>query len=263
MAQFYENLKVNGYDLKQKFNLNTVYIGSGIEDRMFGIKRTVDVDDSLKTPIFNDTKGSRATLTIQLCKLDYYENIAFITEKELHEISRILFKDGITIVEHKGMCYYGVFTEGTSFFNNQDDSNRQGYLTLTFELVSDKCYSSINSNLIRVDTSKTFTITNKSTASKTIYTDFEFLLLSGNSITITNNTTGKTLSINGLQADEHVYIYGNEKEFVSKIDSSRNIFTLSNGDYDVFELLYGENIFTITCESCKTNVIFQNEMCLI
>lgn len=262
MAQFYENLKVNGYDLKQRFNLNTVYIGNGMEDRIFGIKRTVDVDDSLKEPIFNNTKGSRPTLTIQLCKLDSYDNVAVITEKELNEISRILFKEGVTIVEHKGICYYGVFTDGTSWFNNQDN-NRQGYLTLTYELVSDKCYSNINSNLIRVDDSKTITVTNLSTASKTIYADFEFLLLSGNSITITNNTTEKTLTISGLQENEHVYIYGNEKEFVSKVDSSRNIFNLSSGDYDVFELLYGENIFTITCESCKANVIFQNEMCLI
>ena len=92
--------------------------------------------------------------------------------------------------------------------------------------------------------------------------DLDVELLSGTSFKITNLKTGKTFELSRLDEKERFYIYGQEREIVSKVDDGKNLFKLQSGDFKAMELVYGRNTLKIE-GSCKVNIIRQDELCFI
>ena len=257
MAQFYENIKINGIDLQSRFSMYSVNVNQNNE-RVFGLDRSNETEENDGKYLFVNNKGNLSSFTLELCKIDYIGNVLPISDIELSELSRILFKDGITTLEHKGIMYYGSFINGKSWFNG----SRQGYLTLEFSMLSDRAYSRIMNDSIRVIEAKTVDVYNKSTVGSSIFIDLDVELLNGTSFKITNLKTGKTFELLSLDEREKFYIYGKEREIVSKIDNSKNLFKLHSGDFKAMELVYGGNTLKIE-GNCKVNIIRQDELCFI
>lgn len=257
MAQFYENIKINGIDLKSRFSIYSVNVNQSNE-RVFGLDRSNETEENNSKYLFVNNKGNLSNFPVELCKIDHNGNVLPISNIELSELARILFKEGITTLEHKGVMYYGSFINGKSWFNG----GKQGYLTLEFSMVSDKAYSRIMNDSIRVIEAKTIDVYNKSTASSSVFVDLDVELLSGTSFKITNLKTGKTFELSRLDEKERFYIYGQEREIVSKVDDGKNLFKLQSGDFKAMELVYGRNTLKIE-GSCKVNIIRQDELCFI
>lgn len=259
MAQLYGKIRYNGYLLN---DYEVVSVG-GDNTRKFGINVSTEYEDGIgDIQLFIKKKKERQSFEIQLFKCDKLGNPLPITDKELGELSRVLFaKNDVGILENNGIIYYGCFVgEGTQWRN----SANHGYVTLNYELASPVCYSPIMLNPIRVQENKTIEIYNKSNASECIYCDIEFYLLGNtSSITIKNLTNGEVLEINRMELNEKGIIYGDTREIVSSIDNSRNLFELSNRKFKALELRYGRNLFKIEATDCKVKIIYQNELTLI
>lgn len=257
MAQFYDNIKVNGIDLKSRYSIYSVNVNQNNE-RVFGLDRSNETEENNGKYLFVNNKGNLSSFTVELCRIDSNGNVMSINDKELMELSRILFKNGITTLEHRGFMYYGSFVNGKSWFNGAG----QGYLTLEFSMLSDKAYSRILNDSIKVTGSKDVEIYNKSTTGNSIFTDLDIEILSGNTFKITNLKTGKSFEISGLETNEKLYVYGQEREIINNTNQTKNMFQLCNGDFRAMELFYGRN--TIRIEgNCRVNIIRQDELCFI
>lgn len=252
MSQFYENIKVNGYDLFGRFGLRTVSVEQNNES-VFGLDRSVELEDGVDNPIFVKNKGNQPSITIQLAKIDENGNVPSITDRELDEIGRILFKDGITSVEHKGLIYYGVFTKGSSFFNGA----MQGYLTLTFSMVCNYPYSRINVNPVLVKGDKSIEIYNKSTSKEEIYLDMTIEQLGTNPITVKNKTINDYMTFNNIELNEVINVLGESAlEVISKTNPDKNIF--NDLEFNSFiRLKYGRNVIEITGD-CRVDIKYQS-----
>lgn len=259
MPQLYGNkTKFNGHLL----NYELVSVGDNSSDRMFGLKTSTEYEDSVgDIPLFLKRKKERQTIPIQLFKCDYLGNGLPISDDELFELSRLLFaKDDIGILECNGLILYGHFTgESTSWRNG----GRQGHITLNFELSSPYVYSPIMLNSVRVQDNKMIELTNKSNGSEEIKCDVEFELIKGNKIEIVNMTNGKRFIIDNLESNEKGIIYGDSREIVSYIDSKRNLFKLSNREFNSLCLKYGKNRFKVIAEDCKVKFIYQCQLTML
>ena len=257
MAQFYDDIKVNGIDLRSRFSIYSVNVNQNNE-RVFGLNRSNETEENNGKYLFVNNKGNLPSFTIELCKMDYNGNVLPMTDIELSELSRILFKEGVTTLEHRGVMYYGSFINGKSWFNG----GRQGYLTLEFSMLSDRMYSRIMNDSIRVFEIKNVDIYNKSTVGNSIFVDLDIKVISGNTFKITNLTTGKSFELSDIDENEKIYVYGEEREIISKTNENKNIFKLYKGDFKAMELMYGRNTLKIE-GNCKVNIIRQNELCFV
>lgn len=255
------------YGNKARFNgrlldYELVSVGSSDNNRMFGLSVSVEKEDSIgDVPLFTKRKKSLQTIPIILFKCDRLGNPLPITDLELEELSRILFsKDDIGILECNGKVMYGHFVSDSTSWRN---ASNQGYIQLKYELSSPYCYSPIMVNPIKVMGNKIIELSNKSTATENIFCDIEFELLSGNYIEIINMTNGKTFKLEGLTDGEKGVIYGDSNEVVSKIDSTRNLFKLSNRGFGAMSMVYGRNVFKVIGNNVRVKFIYQCEMCLV
>ena len=252
MAQIYKNIKVNGYDLFQRFGLMSVHVKSN-EERMFGLKRSMEIQDGTGNPIFIKVKADRPTFKIELCKTHNGEPTS-ISEDELEEIGRILFVDKMSLIEAGGDLYYGVFTDAESWFNGA----RQGYITLTFEMGVPHVYSPVYLTPVRVNGSKIVEVFNKSSVKKVVYLDMEIQQLgeNGDVIEIINRTNGTSMKLKNIDKNEVIQVLGEDvREVYSKTNPDKNIY--KDMEYtDFMKINYGKNNIEIKGK-CKVNVKYQ------
>ena len=129
-------------------------------------------------------------------------------------------------------------------------------------MLSDRMYSRIMNDSIRVFEIKNVDIYNKSTVGNSIFVDLDIKVISGNTFKITNLTTGKSFELSDIDENEKIYVYGEEREIISKTNENKNIFKLYKGDFKAIELMYGRNTLKIE-GNCKVNIIRQNELCFV
>lgn len=253
MAQFYENIRVNNISLAQRYGLVTVKVTDNDISRIFGIERSIEVDDSVgDTPIFIKGKGVRRSFTIELCKIKSNGDIGSINENDLKDLGKLLFKNEIVMLEHKGLIYYGVFVNGSTSF----DGANKGWITLEFEMVTPHPYSRIYIDGSVINDSKEMVIFNKSTLKDKVYLDINILKLGGSTIKIENITTGDYMIFNNVDVDEEIEVLGEgclEINSVTNVD--KNIF--NDTEFNNFiSLKYGKNIIKVTGE-CRVNFKYQ------
>lgn len=253
MAQIYDDvIRFNGINLFQRYGLMSVHIKQS-EERIFGIKRSMEFQDGVGNPIFIKNKDERMTFQVELCKVARDEPTS-ITEEELEEIGRTLFVEGISCMESQGRLYYGAFTGSESWFN----SAKQGYLNLTFEMATPYPYSRVYIDSINVDGVKEIEVYNKSSVKGNLYIDMEFKQLgeSGSLIEIRNKTNGNEMIFRNIDKNEVIQVDGEDAlEIRSITNKDKNIF--NDLDYNSFiKIRYGRNIIQIKGK-CKMNIKYQ------
>lgn len=253
MAQFYENIRVNNISLAQRYGLVTVKVTDNDTSRRFGIERSIEVDDSVgDTPIFIKGKGVRKSFTIELCKIKPNGDIGSVGDNELKDLGRLFFKNDVVMLEHKGLFYYGVFTNGSTSF----DRANKGWITLNFEMVVPYPYSRIymDNNIVRGG--KDIVLFNKSSLKDNIYLDINIIKTGGSAIKIENLTTGDYMIFNNVDIDENIQVLGEgclEINSITNVD--KNVF--NNTEFNKFiNLKYGKNVIRVTGE-CKIDFKYQ------
>lgn len=253
MAQFYEDIKVNNISLKQRYGLVAVDVTEGSNTRSFGYERNVEVDDSVgDTPVFIKGKGVRKSFTIELCKIKSNGDIGSVSDRELKELGSLFFKNEVVMLEHKGLLYYGMFTNGTTSFSKAN----KGWMTLGFEMVSPYAYSRVYVDNNMVTGSKEITIVNKSTLKDKVYLDMTIVKNGGEQVKVENLTTKDYMIFNNLDLKEEVKVLGEGcLEVTSVTNADKNIF--NDVEYNSFiSLKCGKNIIKVTGE-CKIDFKYQ------
>lgn len=258
MAQFKSDyFRFNGIS-SERYNLMIVNINKEGHESKFGLDRTINEEEGVSktTPVFYGDSQSCPPLDIELFHCDRQGNGLDMNDVWLQEVTRWLYKAEPLPLECNGIIYYGMFTGGTRWV-----SGKIGYLTLTFQMSSSVAWSPIMLNPVRVMGEKTIELFNKSTYYEDIYPDIEAELLQGNSVKITNMTTGQVVEFNDLENNEKFRAYNdNVKQVVSLIDGKRNLFKLFNKEW--LRLVYGRNIIKIESTDTKVNIIWQNKILL-
>jgi len=243
MTQFDSmDIFVDGYDLSQRLGFNSYTIKNS-SDRLFGINRSIEVEDSLNGEVylakFNNT---RPVLDVEIARVDNWGNPIPIKNKDLDELGRILFTNKTTKLECEGLIYYGAFVDGTSWRNTAD----LGFVMLKYELLSPYCYTNIRSNEKKITTERIIEITNKSNADEYCYLDVEIKQLGISPINITNLTTGESIVINGMALNEEVQIVSEYKEIFSTTNPTKNMYANIVYNKHFLRMKYGKNRIKVT-----------------
>ena len=122
-------------------------------------------------------------------------------------------------------------------------------LDITFELLSDCCYSPIMLTSIRVTEEKTVELMNDGIRETDI--DLTVQAIEDGDITITNN--GKSITIKGLKANERARVYDGNIEGISYYDVEGDI-------YSCLRLRVGRNRLTVTATNANVLFKYQSEL---
>ena len=252
---------------------NSYFSFDGIYSRKYGYK-LVSIDDGYES-IFgmdislNKEKGANnqdiyygessndMTLTVTFAKVNEYNIPLKYTVEELKFIAKWLFKKEYLPFECDGLIYYVKFTKATRW----DNGAMRGYITLEMDVLNGIAYEKVEEKTETITKEGRIYVTNNSTATDTIYPNYEFTIKQGKTLTITNETTGQVISFEDLITNEIIAVDNNIKDMKSNKDISRNIYKLSSKNW--LYLANGDNVLKITCESCDFRIQYQNKMCLL
>lgn len=243
-------------------NIAIVTIGSSSSNTQFGLKQSTDRQDEIgDIPLYKGIKRDISSIDITLCKLDKQNNLLTFTEKEKDDICRWLFKKDyrpFISEDDRNKVYYVIFTEGDSFFNGLNE----GYINLKMELNAPYAYSSIVNDFWRVTNFKEVNIYNNSNIDCDLYPDIEIELLGDtDKVEIFNQMNGSRIMLENLQANEHLYIYGDEvRDIVSMVDNNRNLFPSLKKKW--LKLGYGRNKIIIKAKSANIRIINQYHLAI-
>lgn len=216
-----------------------------------GIDRSIETVESIGGE-YNITKINQnvGTYTITICKINDWGVVQPITQNDLKEINRWLFKpknykELIALNGGQGdLVYYVIFT-GAELTYFQNDV---GYIELTFETDSNHAYGKVKETTVQVAQGQTGVVylDLEDNISDYYYLDVEFTV-TGNSFSITNETLGETMTFTNLTTDAYRKgrVYGDGMMFaVSLTDSTLNMREKSNKVF--LRLVQGQNKITIT-----------------
>lgn len=255
MAQFldYSTFYWNGVS-SERYGLYIVSTGSVNEERIFGLNSSMVFEDK----IFTGRKDDIYKLNIEIMKLDAFNMVLPMHEKEYDEIIKWLTVDEPKILEVAGIIHYGMFTSGTEFHNPK----RQGIINLTFESASPYPYSKVLTSILKVSGSKTIKLENKSNVSNKIYMDIDIEKTGvAGSVEIVNRRIGKSFKINNIAVGEQIRVLGESVFEVESItNKTRNMY--KDLEYDEFPYLnYGANNIEIIGD-CKIRIRYQYPIAL-
>lgn len=243
MTQFDNEIIIfNGCNLTEMLGFNSYSI-KNTSDKLYGITRSIETQDSINGSIYmTGFKNSRATLDVELARVDKYGNTTEITDGDMDELARILFCAEDGILEVNGLVYYGSFIDGTSWRNGAN----HGYVCLKFEMLSPYAYSPILNNYNEIVNEEIIEIYNYSNAEE--YTYLDLIVVQGGivPITINNLSIGESVKINNLAKDEEVEIHSETKDIFSKTYPTKNVF--KDFEYTRYfpRLRYGKNRIKVT-----------------
>lgn len=244
MAQFidYSSFIFDGFH-SDMFGVSMVSTDSNNTERIFGLNSSIETQDGIgdvKIPIRR--KNNTYSFAVEIMKLNQWNQVLPMSEKEYDDIIRWLMKKEVGRLEIGGLLHYGYFKSGTEFHN----PNRQGIIKLEFESVCPYAYTPIMTSNIRVLGNKTFELRNKSNLNEKVYLDIYIEKLNSiGSVEIINLRNGNTFKINDLELGEKVKITGeNCLEIESLTNPKRNLF--KSAEYSNFPFIdYGTNKFKI------------------
>lgn len=99
MAQFDRNkwFRFNGFDSKGKYMICTK--GNGDLTSQFGVNRSINEEDGVgNVPVFYGVKDECPTLEMSITKVSNKDGIEPFTDSELMELTRILCKKNISLL---------------------------------------------------------------------------------------------------------------------------------------------------------------------
>lgn len=253
MTQFDSEIIVfNGCNLNERLGFNSYSI-KNTSDKLYGITRTAETQESINGSIYvTGFKNSRATLDVELGRVDRYGNTAELTNAEMDELARILFGCDDGILEVGGLLYYGAFVDGTSWRNGAD----HGYVCLRFEMFTPYAYSPILNSYNEIIDNEIITINNNTNVEEYTHLDVLITQQGTTPIEIRNLSTGESVKINNLELDEEIEIDSEGREIFSKTNPSKNVF--KDFEYNKYfpRLKYGRNRIKVigTC-----TIIFRHQ----
>lgn len=216
-----------------------------------GINRSIETVESIGGE-YNITKIKQevGTYMITIAKVDIWGIVQPITQNDLKEINRWLFKpknykELVALNNGQGdLVYYAIFTnsEFTYFQNNM------GYITLTFQTDGNHAYGQTQEKVIpvRQGESRVVYLDLQDNISDYYYLDVEFTTTE-DSFSITNETLGETMTFSNLTTDAYRKgrVYGEGMMFViSLVDPKLNMREKSNKVF--LRLTQGRNKLIIT-----------------
>ena len=258
MAQFYNYyFSFNGI-YSRKYGYKLVTLDDGLES-IFGLDININKEKGANNQdIYYGDSSNDMKLTITFAKVDEFNIPMKFTREELKFIANWLFnKKEYLPFECDGLVYYVKFIKGTRW----DNGAMRGYITLEMDILNGIAYEPIEEVIQTITNEGYVYINNNSTATDIIYPNYEFIIKTGNEITITNETTGQVVSFNALQTNEKITVDNNIKDMKSSIGLNRNVYSLSNKNW--LYLANGDNAIKITCDSCDFKIQYQNKMCLM
>lgn len=259
MAQLNSELIINGVNIFQAYGYKSVLITSDAT-RLFGAQRSIEVDSMSNGTLssYKITKN-RPKITIELIKMkENSRTPGMITHKDLGDLSRLLFKNNICIIQERNAVYYGWLTNGSNWFN----SANQGYFVLEFELASPYCYSPIQTESFYVNKTKSFTLRNVATADEPVYARIKIIGRGNGHVKITNHSDNNVITVKNVKKDEEIIIEGETREIYSITDSNENMVKRLEYTKDYLILKYAENNLTVEGE-CLIEIMFQCPMIIV
>ena len=259
MAQFNSELMINNCNIYQMYGYKSVLI-TGSEERVFGADRSISVEsknNGLPTS-FTITKN-RQSIKIELIKIDTEtKKLKPISANDLRDLSRLMFKNKICMLQERNIVYFGFFTNGTNYFNTAN----QGYITLTFELVSPYCYSPIQTEHFWIVTKKEFALRNVATADEMVYPRVKIIGEKNGDVKIKNLTNNNTITIKAVKENEEIVLDGETREIFSLTNKSENMFSRLEYTKDFLYLEYAENHIVVE-GNCQIEFQYQCPMLIV
>lgn len=248
---------VNGYNLSERFGFNS-YTIKNTSDKVFGANRSLETEPSLfgENYLVN-LKNDTITLDIELAKVDKYGNTAKISDNDLDELARMLFKNKECELQVDGLNYYGVFINGTSWRNGAN----HGFVCLQYQLILPYAYSRIYVAKKHITTDKVIEITNKSNAEDYTFLDIEIIQRGNTPIKIHNMTTNESIVVNDLIANQEVVIKSATKEIYDPNNIDKNMFGNIVYKKNFLRLRYGTNRLRVE-GNCIVQFSYQAKMYL-
>ena len=242
----------------RKYGYKIITLDSENESN-FGLDRSINKEMGVNGyNIFYGVESNDVTLPVSFCKVDEYNNPLSYTKEELRFISKWLFSKKEPLpFECDGLIYNVIFTKSTRWNNLAN----KGYITAEMELIDSVAYEPIKTIEKRITGEGYIYLYNDSTATDIIYPNYEFKLIQGNQITITNETTGQIISFNEMKINEKILVDNNIKDMRSESDYKKNIYKLSNKQWLYLE--NGRNVIKINCTEGDFKLSYQNIMCLM
>jgi hypothetical protein len=255
MAQLldYNTFIFNGVS-SERYSLFIVSTGDVNEERIFGLNSSFEYEDSIgDRKLFSRRKNDYYKFDVEIMKLDAWNGVIPMSEKEYDDVIRWLMVDEAKPLQVGSIVHYGFFNDGREFHNPR----RQGIIKLVFESASPYPYSAIMTNVFRVKLDKTIELENKSNINKNVYMDIDIEKTSANGdVTIINKRTGKSFKVKNLELGEQIKILGDGLMEVESITyPKKNMYP--NLEYSVFPyLVYGRNNIKIIGD-CKIRIRYQ------
>lgn len=262
MAQLNSELMINGNNVYQMYGYKSVLIAAD-EKRLFGSQRSVSVNSASNGRMTSyEISKNRPKITIELIKINKQTRMPEpITHKDLRDLSMLLFKNNVSIVQERNAVYYGWFVNGSSWFNGAD----QGYLTLEFELASPYCYSPVQTEafLIQTGNSKVFPLRNVATADEPVYSKIRIIgFQKDGDVKITNRTNNNVITVKNVKHNEEIILEGETREIYSVTNPNENMIPRLEYSKDYLLLNYGENEILVEGD-CQIEFEFQCPMLIV
>lgn len=259
MAQLNSELMINGVNVWQAYGYKSVLITAS-DKRLFGSERSVSVNSMSNGTLTSYTiSKSRPKLTIELIKIDdKTRNPLPITKNDLRDLSMLLFKNDICVLQERNIVYYGWFIKGSNWFN----AANQGYLVLEYELASPYCYSPVQTESFLIQKEKVFPLRNVGTADEPVYSRIRIVGMDDGDVKITNRTYNNEIVVKNVQKDEEIIIEGETREIYSITNPPENMFKRFEYTKDYLFLNYGENEIFVE-GNCQIEFMYQCPMIIV
>lgn len=218
----------------------------------FGFDRSVETIETSNYPNVVGLKDNLPTIDITFVQMGYNSECLPVSKSKYDELCRLLYTTEPTALEVGGYSLYGYFTGlGEGY-----DSGLFGGVKLKFKLTTPYFTASKNVHEWYISGTKQFKIHNISTANGyNPKPEIKFRVYKGSSITITNKTNFKSITLTGLNANEDYIIFNEEKQIWS---NSRDQMVYNSGDW--IELEYGENTIEITATEGRVTLQYNPAM---
>lgn len=252
MATIKDKLYFN-FDGQNSFDFNLIHvsIGSGMYEERFGASREIvetKVSGS-RTPNFN---------RVELSPLEFDLNLAFEGEYDndlIDNVVRWLFVDyykPLYFIGEENKIYHCMPVGEPTLVHN---GLSQGYITLQMRCNSPYKYSPIYLSDLFDSTNGDAVIKIPNYGHEDIYPQVMIDKIGNGNITLINRTNGgKTLLIEELLDNEHIFLDFKKEIIETSIDGE---YRYENVSGDFFELLYGENTIEIVGD-CQIQFRYQN-----
>lgn len=255
MAQFsdYSNFTFNGFS-SEMYQVQIVTTDDAKAERLFGLNSSFEFEDGVgDNKLFIRRKNDRYNFDVEIMKLDGYNTVLPMNDREYDDVIRWLMVDQPKPLQIGGIVHYGMFNNGREFHNRL----RQGIIKLTFESAAPYPYSAIMTSILTVRGSKIIELENKSNLNKNVYLDMDIekTVANGN-VEIINRRIEKKFKVKNIALKEQIKVLGDGALEVESITNpNRNVF--KDLEYNSFPyLVYGKNRIEVIGD-CKIRIRYQ------